>query len=111
MAKLTKPQARFLAQQMRAGRPVTAYGPEEVVVRNLESKGFVDRCTVPGMRFLTHYRATRAGLEALLYDRKMEDCRRGSIATMERVREVEGALKRCEREGMPCFQIREGVEL
>lgn len=90
MTKLTKPQTSYMVRAME--RPRVAYGSDYRVVAHLLAKGYV--CEV-GRDPLCHaelYAPTRAGLEALLYDRKMEDWRHGSMATVDRVREVVAAL-------------------
>jgi hypothetical protein len=83
--KLTKPQRRLMVRAMRAGKPVVVEGAERCVAGRLSALGYG---TVGQMLFC----ADRAGLEALLYDRKLEDWRTGSMASMADVREVETAL-------------------
>lgn len=85
MAKLTKPQIRELTRCFRNSE-VMPRGSEWVVYDALGRKGLTEKVGV-GRR-----RITRAGLEALLYERKMHDWRHGSMASMQGVAEVEEAL-------------------
>jgi hypothetical protein len=89
--KLTLPQALYLTAAMK--RPCTCYGSDYRVVGTLTAKGFLEEAGTSPLSHGTLYRPTRAGLEALLYDRKLDDWRSGSMATMERVRDVEAALE------------------
>ena len=90
MAKLTKPQTDYMVRAMQ--RPRVAYGSDYRVVATLSAKGFMEEAGSDPLCHATLYRPTRAGLEALLYDRQLEDWRRGSIATMQRVDEVKRAI-------------------
>lgn len=83
--RLTKPQLRELTRAFRNSE-VMPRGSQWVVYDALGRKGLTEPCGM-GRR-----RITRGGLEALLYHRKMEDWRHGSIASMQNVAEVEEAL-------------------
>ncbi|MGL5736197.1 MAG: hypothetical protein ACRCYS_15135, partial [Beijerinckiaceae bacterium] len=82
--KLTKPQTKMVLMAMRgASAPISASGYR--VAGRLVALGYGEVCD--------HlFYVNRAGLEALLYDRKMADWRHGSMATMKGVQEVEAAL-------------------
>lgn len=85
MAQLSKPQVRELTRCFR-NTEVMPHGSQWVVYDALGRKGLTEFAGT-GRR-----KITRAGLEALLYLRKMEDWRHGSMASMQGVREVEEAL-------------------
>lgn len=86
---LTRPQELLMVKAMRHGdAPVC--GARYRVAANLSALGF-------GELVADVFTPTRAGLEALLYDRKMKDWRYGSMASMKDVEEVECTLKGFER--------------
>ena len=82
--KLTAPQKTLMLKSMREGN-ASVDGARYRVAANLTGLGYGD---MSGNVF----KPTRAGLEALLYDRKLEDWRQGSMASMKYVEEVETAL-------------------
>lgn len=82
--KLTAPQKSLMLRSMREGN-VPVSGARYRVAANLRALGY-------GELYADVFKHTRTGLEALLYDRKLEDCRQGSMASMGYVKEVETAL-------------------
>lgn len=87
---ITKPQADFLTRAMR--RPISAYGSDTKVARNLRLSGLIQRasCTDP-LSFLL-WEPTTAGLEALREFRARRWANHGCMAYLDQLREVEAAL-------------------